>query len=304
MKLAGRPKSTNRDFPDQHKSPASPPFEPLTPRQTQAYINYLRMPYEPYGPDLFTLNALITAHVERVPFENLDQLLVRDVDLDADVVFSKVVEHGRGGFCFELNSLFGRLLLALGYRLQLRLARVRTGGPATTPPLATMDQHLVLLVLLQEGTFLVDVAFLVQVPHAVSTASSTVDADFAQLRPLGDSGVLELSVPNSRVGRFVLYHVEPRPIAWIDCAPICWYLTTHPESELCTKLMVARSEGDAWMTLNNGRFTIRRNGKVVRAYNFHDADLLLDMLQDEFAIHLCPRADMLQVWRRLQALVG
>ncbi|XP_077560790.1 arylamine N-acetyltransferase-like [Haemaphysalis longicornis] len=288
MKLAGRPKSTDRDFPDQHKSPASPPFEPLTHRQTQAYINYLRMPYEPYGPDLFTLNALITAHVERVPFENLDQLLVRDVDLDADVVFSKVVEHGR----------------ALGYRLQLRLARVRTGGPATTPLLATMDQHLVLFVLLQEGTFLVDVAFLVQVPHAVSTASSTVDADFAQLRPLGDSGVLELSVPHSRVGRSVLYHVEPRPIAWIDCAPICWYLTTHLASELCTKLMVARSEGDAWMTLNNGRFTIRRNGKVVRAYNFHDADLLLDMLQDEFAIHLCPRADMLQVWRRLQAFVG
>ncbi|XP_077541154.1 arylamine N-acetyltransferase-like [Haemaphysalis longicornis] len=251
MKHAGRPESAYSDFPYQDKSPASPPFEPLTPRQAQAYINHLRMPYDPYGPDLFTLNALITAHVERVPFENLDQLLVRDIDLDADVVFSKVVEHGR----------------ALGYRLQLRLARVRTGGPVTTPPLATMDQHLVLFVLLQEGTFLIDVAFLVQVPHAVSTASSTVDADFAQLRPLGESGVLELSVPHSRGGRFVLYHVEPRPIAWTDCAPICWYLTTHPGSELCSKLTVARSEGDAWMTLNNGRFTIRRNGKVVRSFN-------------------------------------
>ncbi|MBN0401800.1 arylamine N-acetyltransferase, partial [Pseudomonas aeruginosa] len=87
----------------------------------------------------------------------LDVLLDRPIEIDADKVFAKVVECSRGGYCFELNSLFARLLLALGYELELLVARVRWGLPEYAP--LTQQSHLMLRLYLAEGEFLVDVGF-------------------------------------------------------------------------------------------------------------------------------------------------
>ena len=44
--------------------------------------------------------------------------------------FDKVVARGRGGFCFELNSLFCWLLNALGYDARLQPVHCKLGGPS------------------------------------------------------------------------------------------------------------------------------------------------------------------------------
>jgi len=62
-----------------------------------------------------TLRALHAAHLETVPFENLDIHLGRPIVLDEAAFFDKIVRRGRGGFCFELNGLFAALLRALGF---------------------------------------------------------------------------------------------------------------------------------------------------------------------------------------------
>ncbi len=100
---------------------------PLTPEQTHAYLHHIGID-DPGPPSLASLDRLIDAHLRRVAFENLDVLLDRPIEIDADKVFAKVVEGSRGGYCFELNSLFARLLLALGYELELLVARVRWGS--------------------------------------------------------------------------------------------------------------------------------------------------------------------------------
>lgn len=129
---------------------------PLTPVQTHAYLHHIGVD-DPGPPSLANLDRLIDAHLRRVAFENLDVLLDRSIEIDADKVFAKVVEGSRGGYCFELNSLFARLLLALGYELELLVARVRWGLPEDAPP--TQQSHLMLRLYLAEGEFLVDVGF-------------------------------------------------------------------------------------------------------------------------------------------------
>jgi arylamine N-acetyltransferase len=89
-------------------------MHPLSPEQQQAYLAHLDLP-RPSAADRANLDRLIAAHLNRVAFENLDVLLERPIEIDAEATFAKIVERGRGGYCFEANSLFARLLLSLGY---------------------------------------------------------------------------------------------------------------------------------------------------------------------------------------------
>ncbi len=100
------------------------------------------------APNAEDLQALLTAHLQSIPFENLGQhehpseglpfIGVPAVSkpllptLDVDKCLSKLVEKNRGGFCFELNFSFAWLLRQLGYAV--RLGRADVFGPPGTPP--------------------------------------------------------------------------------------------------------------------------------------------------------------------------
>ncbi len=81
-------------------------------------------------PTLQTLRALHEAHLLAVPFENLDIHLGREIVLNEAGLWTKIVKHNRGGFCYELNGLFSLLLRALGFQVDLLSASVArsTGG--------------------------------------------------------------------------------------------------------------------------------------------------------------------------------
>ncbi|MCC8066029.1 MAG: arylamine N-acetyltransferase, partial [Clostridiales bacterium] len=48
------------------------------------------------------LNAIIRAHLERIPFENLDVCDFHKIpELRVDALFEKIILRRRGGYCFE-----------------------------------------------------------------------------------------------------------------------------------------------------------------------------------------------------------
>lgn len=100
-----------------------------------------------------TLRRLHRAHLLHIPFENLDVRLARPIGLDRAPVYEKIIDRGRGGFCYELNSLFAWLLEELGFEVTLLSGRVFKGA-ATGPDF----DHLALMVEL-ERPWLVDVGF-------------------------------------------------------------------------------------------------------------------------------------------------
>ncbi|RLA03831.1 MAG: arylamine N-acetyltransferase, partial [Gammaproteobacteria bacterium] len=69
-------------------------------------------------PTLETLNRLIAAHVRTIPFENLDILLGRPISVGLEAIEQKLVHDRRGGYCFEQNTLFQQVLLALGFSVR------------------------------------------------------------------------------------------------------------------------------------------------------------------------------------------
>ena len=115
--------------------------ESLTPAQVAAYLARIGAP-APSGPDRDGLTALVMHHLQTVPFENLDIHRGIPISLDPEHLFAKVVERRRGGYCYELNSTFARLLTALGFSVELLSAQVHTGADEWTPDF----DHLCLLV--------------------------------------------------------------------------------------------------------------------------------------------------------------
>lgn len=119
-----------------------------------AYLD--RIAYDgPLGRDAATLVALHRAHLRAIPYENLDVHFGRPVTTAIPQIFDKIVSHRRGGWCYEMNGLFGWALSELGFNV------TRCAGAVLreTNGLEAVGNHLVLKVNLEEGVYLADVGF-------------------------------------------------------------------------------------------------------------------------------------------------
>lgn len=105
-------------------------------------------------PNAETLASIHRAHLFTVPFENLDIGWKRGIRIDQQASVRKIVEHCRGGFCYELNGAFAALLQALGFKVTLLSARIPSGDGSYGPEF----DHLTLRVDLGEP-WLADVGF-------------------------------------------------------------------------------------------------------------------------------------------------
>jgi N-hydroxyarylamine O-acetyltransferase len=108
----------------------------------------------PLQPNLTTLIALHRAHLLRIPYENLDIHLGRELALDEAAFFAKLVGQRRGGWCYEMNGLFAAALRALGFEVMLLSGAVNRAANGDDAD----GNHLVLLVRL-DRPYLADVGF-------------------------------------------------------------------------------------------------------------------------------------------------
>jgi len=120
----------------------------------EAYLARLGIE-RPTRIDAHALTALHAAHQRAIPFENIDVWSGVPLDLDPDALFDKIVRRNRGGFCYELNSLFARLLIELGFDVRMMSAGVVNADGVIGPPF----DHMCLRVELEGGPWLSDVGF-------------------------------------------------------------------------------------------------------------------------------------------------
>ena len=277
-------------------------MQPLTPQQVQAYLAHINS-HAPQQADRDNLDRLIAAHLQRVPFENIDVLLQRPIRLEADAVFAKVVERGRGGYCFEINSLFARLLLSFGYRLSLLGARVRWGLASDAP--TSMLSHLLLRVELSEGSFIVDIGFGGPTPPCALPLQGRegLHACPYQLQPpSAEQPLYQLQAQQN--GQWQnMYQFDLQPQVWVDHIARSWYTSTHPQSIFLNTLMCARSQGSARLSLANQQFSRRYPDGRVEQQQISSAAQLVELLSDEFGLTLETNADRESLRQRLQALM-
>lgn len=104
--------------------------------------------------DLTTLTALHRAHLRAIPFENLDVQLGRPPDMCLETMFDKLVMRGRGGWCYEMNGIFGWALEEIGFDVM----RIAGGVMREQAGDQQMGNHLCLIVKIDRD-YLADVGF-------------------------------------------------------------------------------------------------------------------------------------------------
>jgi N-hydroxyarylamine O-acetyltransferase len=107
----------------------------------------------PAAPTSASLTALHRAHVRSVPFEDYDVHTGVAISLEPAALERKIVHRRRGGYCYELNGLFGTLLRELGFAVTLVAAFSLDDDGTRGPDL----DHMRLLVDAVDGSWIVDV---------------------------------------------------------------------------------------------------------------------------------------------------
>jgi N-hydroxyarylamine O-acetyltransferase len=205
-------------------------------------------------PTLTTLQAIHARHVTTIPFENLTPLLRQPVRLDLASLQHKLVQSGRGGYCFEHNLLLRAVLYALGFQVTGLAARVRWNVP---DELVTARGHMLLRVELDEQTYLADVGF----GGLTLTTPLALTLDQAQPTPHepfriiadGDGYLMQAQLGQAWKS---LYHFDLQQQFLPDYEVTSWYLSNHPNSHFVTSLMAARPDTACRYALRNNQLTI------------------------------------------------
>jgi N-hydroxyarylamine O-acetyltransferase len=238
----------------------------------------------PRVPTLPVLHALTAAHSQTIPFENLDVLLGRPIDLQPDAIFDKLVEGRRGGYCFEQNGLFLHALEALGFRVRPLSARVRIDRPRDYTPPRT---HMFLRVEVADESWLTDVG----VGALSLTAALRLAADGVQETPHGHRRIVREGDRWFHQARFGdtwtdVYEFTGEEMPPIDRLVANWFTSAHPESHFRNRLIVARAAPDGRrITLLNRELKLRDRHGVATTQVIDSADALRDALAQHFGLH-------------------
>jgi N-hydroxyarylamine O-acetyltransferase len=249
----------------------------------------------PGRADLATLQALQFAHQQAIAFENLSPLAAAPVPLDLPALQRKVIAGGRGGYCFELNTLFRALLQALGFEVAPLMGRVVMGLPEDAAP--TPRTHLVTRVRLEGVDWLADVGFGGMTP----TGPLRLDATEAQATPhepyrlvAREAGTRRLPARGCGTQRLLqaqvggewrsLYVLDLEPAPLIDHEVGNWYVATHPASLFTQHLVAARPAPGVRRTLRDADLTVHTLGGPSTTRRLGSVDDVIEVLRDGFGL--------------------
>jgi len=228
---------------------------------------------------LATLRELHLAHATHIPFENLDILLGKPIQLDLESLTAKLIHAGRGGYCFEQNTLFAAALETLGFRVTRLAARVRMGSSEVRP-----RSHMLLAVDVEDEKWLADVGFGgdgLLLPVALKPGE--VEWHFAwQYRVIIDGGLYVLQSLRPE-GWLDLYGFTLEEQHAADYEVSNHFTSTHPQSPFVNKLVAQRPGKEVRLTLVNRTLTEQRPEGLSET-TLADDDAILETLAERFAL--------------------
>ena len=262
-----------------------------------AYLTRVAFDRRPARPGLSTLRDLALAHPRAIAFENLNPLLRWPVQLDIASIQEKLVRRGRGGWCFEHNLLLGTALTAFGFTVTGLSARVVWNVP---PGVVRGRSHMVLLVALPEGPYIIDVGFGGSTP----TAPLRLQPDIEQATPHEpfrllkvDGGLrLEARLEGTWKGLYV-FDLQPQTLA--DYEMPNWYLCNHPDSHFLNRVVAARVDRDRRYALRDTEFAVHFPRGDTERRTLTSGGEIRRTLEEVFQIQVPQEPDVDEVFDRL-----
>jgi len=245
------------------------------------FASYLqRIGLDACTPDLDGLKALQAAQIGAIPFENVLPFLGRVPDLDRETLWQKLVGERCGGYCFELNSLLGDALAALGLPARKVLARVRQGASE-----GGARSHLAFVVTLDGAEWLTDTGFGGQAPAEpvrISEQPQPIRGQTYRIRFEDKSGehVLERLTEE---GWYPLYGFDRMEVRDADIEASNFLCAASPKMPFANSLKFYRLTDDGFLSFLDGRARlIDSAGK--REWQILDADKLAEFVRQDLGL--------------------
>jgi N-hydroxyarylamine O-acetyltransferase len=238
----------------------------------------------PRTPTLDVLTSIILLNQTAIAFENLSSFSGLPVVIDPATIEQKIIHDGRGGYCHEQNQYLRLVLMALGFEVKLRMARVRWLQP---PDVIPPRGHMTLNVNFGGRWYLSDVAFGALTPTApllLDTADEQATPHQTyRIRSIEDSRHLEVKLGGDWRPVYSFDDVDYFPV---DFQAVNWQVSTHPDSEFVQNLILARPAAERRQILNNTTLSIRDLDGTVRKQTLNNVAELRSTLTTLFGIRL------------------
>jgi len=232
---------------------------------------------QPLGPQL--LRQLQNQHLMQVPFDNLDIMAGLPIAPDTPAIYDKIVLRHRGGICYETNNLFGQLLSALGFGVQLCWARIP--GPGYDQD----GDHLLLLVDVAGEQWLADVgfgrgSFFSPIAYRLDEPQADERGEFILRASTQVDGLVEVWCNGA-----LSYRFSPAPRQLADFLPRWTHFATAPDSRFRTVSLVAIETANGRLSLSSNHLR-RTVGDQVTVTDIANEQEFRDYLRQLFGIVL------------------
>jgi len=234
--------------------------------------------------DFNGLKKLQQHHLLNIPFENLNVVVGRPIHIDHDSLYRKIVQSKRGGYCFELNTIYAELLSALGFKTKPVLGRVWLRNPEKIPA----RNHLAHLVELNGEIFVTDVGFgglTTRVPLNINDPSEVHDNDgIVRIIPFDvNQFMIQRKVENEWANQ---YSFDDLVISEEDIQVSNYYMSTNPNSHFYKDKAVGKFTKEGRIGLFNNQMSIRKGIEVIEKKEILIEAEWIDVLRNQFGIEL------------------
>ena len=236
----------------------------------------------PREATLAVLRSLHALHPRAIAFENLDSFLGRPVALDLPSLEDKLVHARRGGYCFEQNTLFWKVLTALGFEVSGLAARVLWNQPEDT---LNPRSHMLLRVELDGATWLADVGFggVTQTAPLLLAPGREQETPHERCRLIETADHYRLQAQIGGEWRTV-FRFDMTEHFDVDYLVSSHFVSTWPASQFVTTIMAARALPAGRLALKNDRMTVHQTGGASKQVHFATPAELRVTLAADFGI--------------------
>lgn len=202
------------------------------------------------APDPDTLCQLMRCQLRAIPFENLDVQAGKIVSIVPEDIVNKIVYGQRGGYCYEVNSLFAMALATLGFEYDL------IGARPMFYPQRRPKSHMVLMVKLGEERWLCDTgfgSFGLRAPVGLHQIGQVIQQDnetFMLDKNERGEFVLKALVKGEWANQFGF---DLQPMEMIDFMPVNYYNSTHPDAVFVQRYLVMQQRPDGRTLLSGNQ---------------------------------------------------
>ena len=229
-----------------------------------------------------SLARLQRAHMQTIPFENFDVFVAKPLNLTPEALFQKMIIGRRGGYCFELNTLYGTLLRSLGFEIRPILGRVQLRDPLQMPP----RNHLAHLVTLEGKRYISDVGFgglTTRIPLDIDTHTEINDGEgFVRVLHL-PRGVFQIERQTSE-GWQPQYSFSLEDVYISDVEMSNHFTETHSDSHFRHSRFAGLFTKTGRIGLYENRFSVRVGPKITTEKEVSNGETYVAFLKECFGI--------------------